>query len=299
MSSIPVWLEEIIVAEALPAGFVDIALNRFLPVAKQIHEWHRGFPLVIGINGAQGTGKSTLSLVLSAALKHEYAKSAAIISIDDLYLTKGERVTLGEKIHPLLSTRGVPGTHDVELGIEVINDLKSNHLPIALPSFDKATDDRRDESVWESVTEPVDVIILEGWCVGAVEQVDDKLSVPLNELEHTSDSDGAWRRYVNSELESRYPDLFSLIDRLIMLKAPDFECVYQWRGEQEQKLRDRVNSVSNEACDQSGIMSDSELKRFIMHYERLTRWMLEEMPDRADIVIALESDHTVHKVIGI
>ena len=196
---------------------------------------------------------------------------------------------LGDTVHPLLVTRGVPGTHDVDLGLKVINDLKEGCLPVAIPSFDKAADDRRAEDQWDVIAEPVDVIIFEGWCIGTMPQESAELEVIINDLERDEDSDSRWREYVNDALSGGYRELFGLIDKLIMLKAPSMECILNWRTEQEGKLRARMTS----ADDQSGIMNDAQIKRFIMHYERLTRWMLSEMPERADIVIKLNKDHGV------
>ena len=96
---------------------------------------------------------------------------------------------------------------------------------------------------------------------------------------------------VNASLATDYTELFALLDRLVMLKAPDFECVHTWRGEQEDKLRKRVLAAGQ--TDLSGVMDTEALARFIMHYERLTRHMLAEMPDRADVVLFLKHDHSI------
>jgi D-glycerate 3-kinase len=239
------------------------------------------------VNGAQGTGKSTLSMVLALALEHDHQLSSAIISIDDIYLTKEERVLLSETVHPLFKTRGVPGTHDVSMGVELIQKLK-NKEAVQLPVFEKAMDDRAAEEKWISCDTPFDIIILEGWCVGAIAQQPEALTTPCNSLEESEDSDAAWRTYANEQLAGPYRELFQLIDKLVMLKAPDFECVYQWRSTQEEKLRLRTAD-----SDGHSIMDDAQLKRFIMHYERLTRWMFEEMPARADCLLELNHDHHI------
>jgi len=241
------------------------------------------------MNGAQGTGKSTLSKVLALALEHEHQLSCAIISIDDIYLTRQERVQLSEDVHPLLKTRGVPGTHDVSMGIDLIKQLKHSK-PVQLPVFDKAIDDRAPEEKWISCDTPVDIILFEGWCVGALAQQPQELANPCNSLEESEDKDAAWRTYANQQLAGPYRELFNLIDRLVMLKAPDFECVYQWRSTQEEKLRQRTADLG---LHSNSIMNDEQIKRFIMHYERLTRWMFEEMPERADCVLELNHDHNI------
>lgn len=282
----PNWLQSLIRTESLPPQFEDLAVTHYLPLADAVVGWAKqeSGPLVVGVNGAQGTGKSTMSKVLALALEHEHQLSCAIISIDDIYLTRDERSQLACDVHPLLQTRGVPGTHDVAMGIDLIQQLKARKTP-AIPVFDKAVDDRAPKSQWVSFTQPVDVILFEGWCVGAMAQPASALTEPCNQLEKTEDADAAWRSYVNAQLETAYPQLFALMDRLVMLKAPDFECVYEWRRLQEDKLRLRQQGA--------GIMDDEQITRFIMHYERLTRWMFQEMPDRADCVLELSHDHSI------
>eukprot|EP00112_Aurelia_sp_Birch-Aquarium-sp1_P003729 Seg14186.3 transcript_id=Seg14186.3/GoldUCD/mRNA.D3Y31 product="putative kinase mug58" protein_id=Seg14186.3/GoldUCD/D3Y31 len=283
----PEWLALLMEKHRLPESFREVAVDHYIPVAAKVVEWKEGIgrTLILGVNGAQGTGKSTMADVLSSALKEEYGYKVAALSLDDIYLTKLEREQLGEDVHPLLATRGVPGTHDVALGIELIEKAKAGDM-FEMPQFDKSVDDRAIEVV--SVDGELDVLILEGWCVGARNQDDGELAEPMNELESTEDVDGEWRTHVNDALAGSYQQLFDLLDRLIMLKAPSFECVYEWRGEQERKLRDAKG-------DASGVMSESELKRFIMHYERLTRWMLEEMPERANVVLRLTPEHGIEK----
>ncbi len=246
-------------------------------------------PLVIGVNGAQGTGKSTLSLVLEQSLKHDHQLHSAIISIDDIYLTRRERDILAKQIHPLLKTRGVPGTHDVSMGINLIQQLKNQH-PTQLPTFNKAIDDRTKENQWIQHHTPVDVIIFEGWCVGAQPQSTKDIVEPCNSLEQSEDPDAIWRNFANQQLAGPYKELFELIDFLVMLKAPNFECVYNWRSTQENKLRDKSSDQQNHS-----IMNDQQIKKFIMHYERITHWMLSEMPQRADCLLELNPDHNITK----
>jgi len=290
----PHWLKSLIKEEALPTTFEALAKDFCLPLAESIVSWAQcdsdatALPLVVGVNGAQGTGKSTLSKVLSLAIADAHQLRCAIISIDDIYLTRQERASLAADIHPLLMTRGVPGTHDVSMGIDLINQLKNKAIP-RLPVFDKAIDDRAPASQWVNLDSPVDIILFEGWCVGAQAQPDQALVEPCNYLEESEDKDASWRSYANQQLAGPYAKLFNLIDRLVMLKAPDFECVYQWRSTQEEKLRQRTT----EGSSSRSIMNDEEIKRFIMHYERLTRWMFEEMPQRADCVLELNRDHSI------
>jgi D-glycerate 3-kinase len=278
-------IDEILARERLPAAFRRIVEEVHAPLAARLAEEARasGRTLTIGLCGSQGSGKSTLALVLRTLLQQR-GVPAAVLSLDDLYLTLRDRAALAARVHPLLRTRGVPGTHQVRLGVDTIAALG---VPgeIALPSFDKAADDRRPAQQWPKVRGPVQVILFEGWCVGAVAQDEAALLRPINALERDADADGTWRRYVNRALAVDYRPLFGALDRLILLEAPGFEVVYAWRVEQEHKLRRRLEA---EGGDASGVMSDSQIERFVGHYERLTRHILAEMPSRADVVVHLD-----------
>lgn len=294
------WLQKIIEEERLPESFEQKARKYYLPLAQQIVRWVslQDEPLVVGVNGAQGTGKSTLSKVVAVALEQEFGIRVAVISIDDIYHTKSKRHKLAEETHPLLLTRGVPGTHDTDLGLQVLNNLKARR-PVSIPSFDKSTDDRRPQDEWEDCSEPVDVILFEGWCIGAMAQDTEALAHPINSLEQMEDSDARWRTYVNQQLAGTYVPLFDLLDRLVILKAPDFECVHHWRGKQEQKLRTALMAQFGNTEHAQGLMNEQELARFIMHYERLTRWMFDEMPERADVLFELAEDHSMAHARGV
>jgi D-glycerate 3-kinase len=243
-----------------------------------------GGPLFVGLCGSQGSGKSTLAATLREHL-NELGLSVAILSLDDLYLPPRARTQLSRTVHPLLKTRGVPGTHEVSLGLRVFAALKAGDT-VLLPSFDKAVDDRRPQAQWLRVETSVDVVIFEGWCVGAIAQDEAALMHPVNSLEAVEDPQGTWRRYVNSALAHSYQSLFAQIDMLILLVAPSFDVVYHWRLEQETDLR---RMVAERGEDASRLMTDVELRRFVSHYERLTRHILEEMPTRADVVVRLDA----------
>jgi D-glycerate 3-kinase len=239
-------------------------------------------PLVLGLCGAQGSGKSTLAAALARRCGEE-GIAAAALSIDDLYLTRAERQRLAELVHPLLRTRGPPGTHDVALGLDVIAALEAG-LPAPLPSFDKARDDRAPASEWERAPAQCDVLVLEGWCVGARPQAAEALREPVNAIEAGEDPRGIWRGYVNDALAGVYQRLFARIDLLVLLAAPSFAVVFDWRMQQEDDLRLVVGPGA------PGVMDAPAVARFIQHYERLTGHILAEMPGRADLVIWLAAD---------
>nr|WP_293857989.1 hypothetical protein [Steroidobacter sp.] len=242
-------------------------------------------PLVVGVCGSQGSGKSTVCKTLAERFTQAGCK-VANLSIDDLYLPLADREKLAKHVHPLLGTRGVPGTHDTKLGVHTLHAL-AHGGPVPLPRFDKARDDRRPKEEWDVVEGPVDLVLLEGWCVGTRPQTLGALDQPVNQLEANEDVGGRWRRYVNDALASEYQSLFAKFDVLVLLAAPSFDVVLKWRTQQEHELR------AKSAGRGSKVMSDAEIARFIQHYERLTRHTLIEMPGRADLVIRLSPERTV------
>ncbi|TWB20366.1 D-glycerate 3-kinase [Nitrospirillum amazonense] len=243
-------------------------------------------PFILGICGAQGSGKSTLADGLAQRLAASGLR-IAVLSLDDLYLTKEERQDLARAVHPLLATRGVPGTHDVGLGLAVLDGLGMPGRTL-LPRFDKAVDSRAAEGVW--VEGPVDVVLFEGWCVGAVPQAAADLGPPVNELERDRDAGGEWRRYVNAALAGDYQRLFGRLDALVLLAAPDFAVVRGWRIQQEEGLRAKLRAAGKPT---DGTMTDDQVSRFIQFYERLTRHILAEMPGRADLTLRLDAARQV------
>lgn len=259
-----------------PSGVPRVATAADV-VAGAVASWRRdgSTPLVVGLCGPQGAGKSTIAAAIAAQ-----GGRVAVLSLDDLYLGPAARARLAAAVHPLLRTRGVPGTHDVALGLDVLAKLVAG-MPVALPRFDKATDAPRPVADWP-VVGPVDAVVFEGWCVGAVAEPAAALAGPVNALERDADPDGRWRRFVNAELAGRYQTLFAALDRLILLRAPDFPTVVGWR----------------QAAERAGprAMTAAGVARFCAHYERLTRHIAGEMPARADLVVTLAADRTVAAV---
>ncbi|CAN7508235.1 kinase [Caulobacter sp. LjRoot300] len=279
----PDWLAAFLRDEALPDGFASEVERLHAPLAERIAAVAMGPAFVVGICGPQGSGKTTTVRVVAALLAAR-GLTVATLSLDDLYLPRADREALAREVHPLLRTRGVPGTHDVALGLAVLDGL-AGEGETALPRFDKAADDRAPAEAWPVVAGPVDIVLFEGWCVGARPEPAKALAVPINALERERDPDGAWRAYVNAALAGPYRALFARPDLLVLFTAPDFETVLAWRREQEAKLRERLA-----ATGQGGAMSDDEVAVFVQHYERLTRHIAREMPARADIVVALDQD---------
>ena len=235
-------------------------------------------PKIFGISGSQGSGKSTLANILAEHLAHSGVNAQAV-SLDDFYLTQAARVALASKVHPLLRTRGVPGTHDTAGLQRVLADVRAGAGLITLPQFDKARDDRLGQ---RQVV--CDVLVLEGWCLGVKAQSEQALVEPINDLEREMDAGGSWRRWVNAQIPARYEPLWAAVDYWLQLQPPGFAQVLQWRRQQEGQLA------------RARRMDEQGLRRFIEQYERLTRWQWECEPLSPGLHIALNADHGVEGI---
>jgi D-glycerate 3-kinase len=291
------WLAAYRDVERLPESFAALVEQLHVPMAAAIAgaAKARGGLFVVGLCGAQGSGKSTMVQVLAQLLTGDGLR-VAVLSLDDLYCTRAQRQQLAAQVHPLLTTRGPPGTHDVALGMEVITALEQGRQT-ALPRFDKARDDRRPRAEWAMAgggAGPVDVLLFEGWCVGARPEPAAALALPVNPLERDEDRDLGWRRHVNAALAGDYATLFARIDRLVMLRAPSFETVKAWRLEQEAKLL-----AASGAEPGSRVMTEAEVLRFVQFFERTTRQIEREMPARADMLVTLNQQRQVVEWHGI
>lgn len=241
----------------------DIAALIQTEAERLIADAQGGEPPILFLSGPQGSGKTTLAKTLL-----DQVAGSVCLSLDDFYLSKAERQGLAEQIHPLFETRGPPGTHHVEQLINTISDLQrvTPERPIALPVFDKRTDDVVPRSDWRQVEQRPSIILLEGWLLGVTADPNAPWSDPINEIE-ALDAEGIWRGYQEAMLATNYADLWSLADRFIYLETDDFANIYQWRAQQEeQTLGLRPGSLAKDRHDW--------LKRFIAHYERLTRRLL-------------------------
>lgn len=292
-------IQQAIDDQDLPKNFIDTVNRWYRPISDGIARvYAKGTTTItVGVQGCQGSGKSTLSEFLKILLKSDHQLNSAVLSIDDFYLTKNERISLSANIHPLLATRGVPGTHDVQLALDTIRDLKNlkTDCEIKIPRFDKARDDRVLKEKWPPISGPVDVIILEGWCVGLNAQAHRELAEPVNQLEIEEDSESTWRHYVNKKLADDYSGLFRDFDVFVVLKAPSFSSVYEWRLLQETKLiAKNLSSTTTEIPNHT--MSPEQIRRFISHYQRLTEHALLTLPERADWLLTLSNDHSITSI---
>lgn len=286
-------LQSFISRHQLPESYLSMAEKWFSPIISEFGEhYDRDQSIqIIGINGCQGSGKSTLADYLCTQVKLQHGVATVSLSLDDFYLTKAARTALAHNMHPLLAVRGVPGTHDIKLAINTVSSLKSGKKTL-LTRFDKSTDDRAKVENSVTVEGPIGLIVLEGWCFGATPELQGKLAAPVNELEKQSDPNGVWRHYVNEALAGDYQSLFNMADRCVMLKAPSFDRVFQWRLEQEQKLAERLMLNVKDPLP-SDIMGESDVRHFIDYFQRITEHCLTSMPKAVDHLYHLDDNRTI------
>lgn len=255
---------------------------------------------IVGINGCQGSGKSTLADYLGTRLSSEFDLNVAVLSLDDFYYSKKQRHELANQIHPLLRTRGVPGTHDMNLANDTLEKLcagASASNPVQLRRFNKFTDNPYPESQWPIIDRPIDVIVLEGWCLGVQPQLMKDLIYPINQLEAKKDKYGIWRSYVNQQLKQNYQSLYQRIDHWLMLKAPSFDSVQAWRLEQEHKRKNLAPSTDQK--QRETFMTSAEVRNFTAYFQRITEQCLATLPEQCDWVYELDNQrniiNTVHQ----
>ena len=196
---------------------------------------------------------------------------------------------MSEKDHPLFLTRGVPGTHDIQLLNNILKKFKKKKFKnLLIPKFDKSIDDRSKKFKWQKIKKRPDIVILEGWCVGATHQKESDLKKPLNSIEKKFDQKLIWRRKVNYYLKNQYKKIFKKIDKLVYLKAPNFSYIYKWRLLQEQKMKLTLKNKKT--------MSKQQVKEFIMYYERITKHMIKNFYKISDMAIFLDKYHRSKKI---
>nr|WP_246149874.1 kinase [Arenimonas fontis] len=234
---------------------------------------------VYGLTGLQGTGKSTLAADMVRTGRARGLNVVAL-SVDDFYLGRRERLALGRCVHPLLATRGPPGSHDLDLACEVLDGLRAG-ARVRLPRFDKIADRRLPPSRWPLSPPSPALVVFEGWFHKVPPEDDAALAEPLNALERLEDPDGSWRRYCNDAL-GRYARLWARLDWLTWLRGPGFEVVPRWRWQQERTLQ--------AAHPGRRAMTRPEVERFVLFFERVSRQAMRTLPALADRTIALDAE---------
>ena len=250
-------------------------------------------PYFVGLAGGQGTGKTTSSSLIKIILTKYFKLKVFKISIDDFYKTRKERIRLSKRVHPMLLTRGVPGTHDINMMLNFFKKAKSKKFKrLKLPTFNKAIDDRFNKKRWYDLKEKPDVIIFEGWCVGAKAEKINTLNKTINLMEKNKDKKKIWRKYVNQQLKSKYKNLYSQLNCLIYLRAKNFNLLQKWRLKQERKLL-----LSSKKNSKLKIMNKEDVLSFMQTYQRVTQNMFKNMPKYASIILNLNSNHQIKTAV--
>lgn len=250
-------------------------------------------PYFVGLAGGQGTGKTTISSIIKIILIKYFKLKVFKISVDDFYKTRKDRSLLSKKVHPMLLTRGVPGTHDINLMLSFFKKMKSKKFKsLKVPSFNKAVDDRFNKKNWQRIIERPDIIIFEGWCVGARPVSTNSLKRSINSMEKVKDSKLVWRKYVNQQLKSKYKNIYSQLNCLIYLKAKKFSLLQKWRLKQEYKLK-----LKNKKRSKNKIMNKEDIFNFMQTYQRITENMFRTVPKFASIVMHLNSNHQIKSTV--
>ncbi len=250
-------------------------------------------PYIVGLAGGQGTGKTTISSIISIILRKYFKLNVFTISIDDFYKTRKERLILSQKVHPSLMTRGVPGTHDTNIMLDFFKKVKRKKFrSLKLPKFNKAIDDRCTRKLWYSIKKRPDVVIFEGWCVGAKAEKNNTLIKPANSLEKINDKKLTWRKFVNKQLQSKYKQLYDQLNCLLYLKSKNLSLLKKWRIKQEKKLW-----LKNKRSNNHKIMNNKEVIKFMQTYQRVTQNMFKNVPKYASIILYLNSNHQIKSVV--
>ena len=292
-------------ASLLPETFcLYVPIARFMAErAREIRRAHQR-AAVFGINGGQGSGKTTINAFLQIILTRGLGLKAAGFSIDDVYKTYDQRQAMAQTVHPLFATRSVAGTHDTALAIDTLDALSHANADtrVAIPRFDKMAKngqgDRVSKSEWPVVEGPLDVVIFEGWFVGAHPQQAQELLEPINQREAAEDPDGTWRRTMNQLLATDYRELFDRIDELLVIQVRSMEDVFRNRELQEQHLRRTLEEARQRGEDtgEQGAMTPDEVVAFISLYERTTRHMLATLPEQARLTLFIGDQHRIERV---
>lgn len=273
-----------------PSQLLEILWHLWLPLAMQLASYRKAqsSTLIAGILGGQGTGKSTLAAILTQILQH-LGYHTISLSLDDLYKTYSDRLAL-QKQDPRLIWRGPPGTHDIQLGLTILDRLRQpdfNH-PIQIPRFDKSACNGEGDRATPEIVEKVDIVIFEGWFVGV--RPIDPASFDTAPLPIVTPDERDFARDMNTRLKDYLP-LWERLDRLILLYPVDYRLSQQWRKQAEHQMI---------ATGKSG-MNDTQLDQFVQYFWRslhpdLFIKPLTKDPRWVDLVIEINSDRSIGAV---
>lgn len=264
-------------------AMLQVLWDLWLPLATQIATNHQslGRPFIQGILGGQGTGKTTLCQILSLILQHLEYKTLCL-SIDDLYKTYSDRLAL-QKQDPRLIWRGPPGTHDVDLGINLLDQIRQRQNPVTVPRFDKSAFDGAGDRTTPDIVNNIDIVLFEGWFVGVLPIEPQLFATAPPPI--TTEEDRIFSRDMNHQLHTYLP-LWQRLDSLIAISPRDYRYSLQWRKQAERKMI---------ATGKSG-MAEAQIEEFVNYFWRALHPELFIQPlltsANVDFVIQIETDHS-------
>lgn len=270
--------------------FLENLWSLWLPLAMQVVSYRQALerPLIQGILGVQGTGKTTLAAILTLILNHLKYRTTSL-SLDDLYKTHAERQALREQ-DPRLVWRGPPGTHDINLGIAVLDQLRQKEpkRQIQVPRFDKSAWEGAGDRTQAGIVEDVDIVLFEGWFVGV--RPIDPATFTAAPPPIVTEADRSFACDMNTQLKNYLP-LWERLDRLILLYPVDYRSSLVWRQQAERQMI---------ASGSSG-MTDLMIEQFVEYFWRslhpeLFIKSLTKNPDLVDLVIEIHPDRSVGAV---
>ncbi|MEH2403546.1 glycerate kinase [Nostoc sp.] len=262
----------------------DLWLPLGIKLASQRQQLER--PLIQGILGGQGTGKTTMSNILKLIL-NQLGYRTLSLSLDDLYKTYSDRLVLTQQ-DPRLIWRGPPGTHDVDLGLNVLDQIRQLQSPVMVPRFNKSAYGGAGDRTTPEIATDVDIVLFEGWFVGVRPMEPDLFDTAPPPI--ITDEDREFARDINFRLHDYLP-LWERLDSLIVLYPTDYRYSLKWRKQAEQQMI---------AAGKSG-MSNAEIKQFVnyfwrsLHPELFIKPLVKDATG-VDLVIEIHADHSFGQV---
>ena len=262
----------------------EAMLKVLRPLAIELasHRQKLGRPFIQGILGGQGTGKTTMCKVLSLILQQMGYRTLSL-SLDDLYKTYRDRLILQQQDSRLI-WRGPPGTHDIELGVSTLDQIRQCKSPVAVPRFDKSAYAGAGDRTTPLMVENIDIVLFEGWFVGV--RPIDPATFDIAPLPIVTEDDRIFARDLNHKLND-YLTLWERLDRLIVLFPKDYRLSLEWRKQAERQMI---------AAGNLG-MTDAQVEEFVNYFWRslhpeLFITPLVKSPTFVDLVIEINSDHS-------
>ena len=259
------------------------------PIAEQLQHMHTKGTTIVGVQGGQGTGKTTIVKILEKHLKEQGFKVQSF-SIDDFYKSWKERKALQQKypVNPFYQiSRGLPGTHRVKFLLETLQRAKSGK-DFAIPLFDKSLYDGKGDvlSKTKKVKGRQDFVIIEGWCVGMPEVNSQKfLEICKSNGINISKLDPKLQEHkVVLKFAKEYQPIWKLLDYQIILKADSPEVHKKWRLLQEKRLK---------AAKGKG-MNDKQVHAFVEPFLPFTYVCYDLI--KPDVKVLIDEKHNFYRI---